>query len=114
MSANEKLCLKWNDFQSNINSSFQDLRNDQDFTDVTLVCGDNQRIEAHKVILASASEVFKNIFLGNKHQHPLIYMKGTHFKLLSSIVDFIYHGEANIFQNNLEEFLAFAEELELK
>ena len=114
MSSSEKFCLKWNDFQTNISSSFQDLRNDQEFTDVTLVCGDNQRIEAHKVILASASVVFKNILTGNKHPHPLIYMKGTKGTLLSSIVDFIYHGEASIFQEDLNVFLALAEEIEMK
>ena len=31
-----------------------------------------------------------------------------------ALVDFIYHGEANIFQEQLESFLALAEELELQ
>ena len=114
MSAAEKFCLKWNDFQTNASSSFQVLRNDQEFSDVTLVCGDKESIEAHKVILASASEVFYNILLGNKHLHPLIYMRGTNLNILSSLVDFIYYGEANILHENLEEFLALAEELGLK
>ena len=43
----EKLCLKWNDFQDNVNSAFGSLREDSDFTDVTLACGDGQQIEAH-------------------------------------------------------------------
>ena len=55
MSTSEKLCLQWNDFKDNIISSFKDLREDKDFTDVTLVCKSGQQIEAHKVILASAS-----------------------------------------------------------
>ena len=113
MSDSEKLCLKWNDFQNNISSSFQDLRNDKDFTDVTLVCGDNQRIEAHKVVLASASEVFKNILKGNKHPHPLIYMRGIDAGNFASIIDFVYYGETNVFQNNLESFLLLATELDL-
>ena len=33
---------------------------------------------------------------------------------LLAIVDFLYCGEANVFQENLDSFLAFAEELELK
>ena len=49
----EKLCLKWNDFQGNVNSAFGSLREDSDFTDVTLACGDGWQIEAHKVILAA-------------------------------------------------------------
>ena len=34
----DKLCLKLSDFQENISTSFDDLRNDTDFSDVTLAC----------------------------------------------------------------------------
>ena len=54
----EKLCLKQNDFQDNLNSAFGVLRNDQDFADVTLACEDGSNIEAHKVALASSSPFF--------------------------------------------------------
>ena len=43
----EKLCLKWNDFQENVNTAFGDLRGDVELTDVTLACEDDQQIEAH-------------------------------------------------------------------
>ena len=33
---------------------------------------------------------------------------------LLSIVDFLYLGEANVFQDNLESFLSLAQELKLK
>ena len=33
---------------------------------------------------------------------------------LVSIIDFLYHGEANIYQENIDSFLAIAEELNLK
>ena len=49
--ADEKLCLKWNDFQEVVLASFGELRVDNDFTDVTLACED-QSIKAHRVILA--------------------------------------------------------------
>ena len=50
----EKLCLQWNDFKENVNSAFGRLRDDKEFTDVTLACDDGQ-MEAHKVILAASS-----------------------------------------------------------
>ena len=110
----EKLCLQWNDFQDNIRSAFGNLREDKEFADVTLACEDGQQIEAHRVILASASPLFQKLLTGNKHIHPLIYMRGVTFHDLLAIVDFLYHGEANIFQENLDSFLAFAEELQLR
>ena len=33
---------------------------------------------------------------------------------LTAIIDFLYYGEANIYQENLDSFLAIAEELQLK
>ena len=110
----DKLCLQWNDFQDNIKTAFGNLREDNDFADVTLACEDGQQMEAHKVILAAASPFFQKLLGRNKHPHPLIYMRGMKSDDLSAIVDFLYRGEANVFQENLDSFLAIAEELQLK
>ena len=110
----EKLCLQWNDFQDNIKIAFGNLREDVDFADVTLACEDGQQVEAHKVILAASSPFFQKLLGRNKHPHPLIFMRGVKSDDLLAIVDFIYCGEANVFQENLDSFLAIAEELQLK
>ena len=57
----EKLCLKWNDFQKNVNTAFGSLREDTEFADVTLACEDGQQIEAHKVILAASSPFLQGL-----------------------------------------------------
>ena len=110
--AGEKLCLKWNDFQKNLEASFAELKDDRDFTDVTLACED-QSIQAHKVILSAGSPFFKKLLKAHSHAQPLIYMRGIRSSELTALVDFIYLGEASIFQEQLESFLALAEELEL-
>ena len=110
----EKLCLKWNDFQDNAKNSFQRLKGDKNFTDVTLACEDGKLFEAHKVIMASSSPVFQNLLTRNPHPHPLVYMRGMKSDDLNSILDFLYTGEANVFQENLDSFLSIAEELQLK
>jgi len=110
----EKLCLKWNDFQENAISAFGTLREDKEFADVTLACEDGQQLKAHKVILASFSPFFLNLLRRNKHPHPLIYMRGLKAEDLVAMVDFIYFGEANVYQENLDSFLAVADELQLK
>ena len=114
MMSSEKFCLKWNDFQLNIGNSYQDLRKTSDFSDVTLVCDENHQVEAHRVILSSCSPFFSIVLKQNQHSHPMIYMRGLRAKDLDAIVDFIYHGEADIYQDDLETFLALAEELQLK
>ena len=91
-----------------------DLREDKEFTDVTLACEDGQQVEAHKVVLIASSPFFLNILKKNKHSHPLIYMRGVKSENIIAMVDFFYHGESNVFQENLDSFLALAEELQLK
>ena len=110
----EKLCLKWNDFQENVNKAFGRLREETEFVDVTLACNDGQQVEAHKVILTASSPFFDNLLKKNRHPHPLIYMKGVKFEDLLAIVDFLYCGEANVYQENLDSFLCIAEDLKLK
>ena len=110
----EKLCLQWNDFKENVNSAFGKLRDDKEFTDVTLACEDGQQMEAHKVILAASSPFFDEILQNSKHPHPLIYLKGFQSKDMVTILDFLYFGEANVYQENLDVFLAIPEELKLK
>ena len=61
--AAEKLCLQWNDFKENVSSVFGDLRQDKEFTDVTLVCEDGQQVEAHKLVLISSSPFFREASL---------------------------------------------------
>jgi len=110
----EKICLQWNEFQANLQSSSREFRKCDDYSDVTLVCGDNQQIEAHRIILSSTSVFFSDILKRNPHSHPLIYMRGISFHDLSSILDFIYKGEAEVVKDNLETFLLIAGELGLK
>ena len=67
------------------------------------------------MILASSSPFFQNILRRNKQAaHPLIYMRGMKSEDLVAIMDFLYCGEANIFQENLDSFLGIAEEFQLK
>ena len=51
MSSSDKFCLKWNDFQKNISTTFYDIWQDSEFTDVTLVSEGDEQISAHKMIL---------------------------------------------------------------
>ena len=60
-SAEEKLCLQWNDFKENISSAFGGLRQDKELTDVTLACDDDQQVEADKVVLVASSPFLLNI-----------------------------------------------------
>ena len=109
----EKFCLKWNDFQTNVARKFSSLRADTDFWDITLVSDDQKQISAHKVVLSSGSEYFNNILKQNKHAHPLLCLADINFDDLTNVIDYIYHGEVQIYQENLDRFLLIAQRLKL-
>ena len=111
----EKVFLQWNDFKENATNAFEDLRNLAEYSDVTLVSGDGEAIEAHKVVLAASSPVFQNILRQTKqHPHPMIFLRSVKSVDILAILDFVYKGEANVLSEYLEPFFAIAEELELK
>lgn len=115
----ENFCLKWNDFESNMVTSFKNLRSDSDFFDVTLGCHDSRGrvLKAHKVILSACSPFFRNILkmsTGYPHPNPFVYLRGVSYNDLKCLLDFMYHGDVKIAQEDLNSFLAIAEELQIK
>ena len=120
LSAENNFYLKWNDFAENVSGAFKELRSESDFFDVTLACADSEfkTLQAHKLILSACSNFFKGIFRGetnaSKHPNPYIFLHGVTYNNLTSILDFIYNGEVNIEQDNLNSFLTLAEELQIK
>jgi len=114
MASSEKFCLRWNDFEANVSSAFREIREEKDFFDVTLACDDDSQIQAHKVIIAACSPFFRNVLRRNSHQHPLLYLKGVKYKELVSVLNFMYMGEVNVAQDDLNSFLAVAEDLRVK
>ena len=101
------MCIKWNDFKDNAINEIANLRAHTDFTDVTLASADGKQIDAHKVILSSCSPFFKRMLKRtSKHQHPLLFMRGLKASQLKTVIDFIYYGEVNILQEDLEGEMA--------
>ena len=114
MTSQEQLVLQWNDFQKGIVSTYQELRRNQDFSDVTLVCEDNQRIKAHKLILSNSCEFFRAVLGEELSSHLVIYMRGVGTDIMESVIDFIYCGEVSIPKELINEFLDLAGDLKMK
>ena len=80
---------------------------------VDFFCGARQ-IQAHKLILSACSPFFRSILKQNPQQHPLLYIKGVEFADLQAVLNFMYHGEVNVAQEELNSFLSVAEDLKVK
>ena len=114
MEGREKFSLNWNKFDIAARDTLKSVHLDKNFANVTLACDDDQQIEAHKIILSSASQFFKKVLLNNLHPHPLIYLSGLKIEELRSIIEFIYLGETEVEANNLPRFLDVSRNLKVR
>jgi len=80
---------------------------------VTISC-DGEQVTAHKVILSACSVTFRQLLMKNPAPHPVILLWDVSARDLTSILDFMYHGEVNVKQDNLNSFLAVAEKLRVR
>lgn len=113
MNSAPQFSLRWNNYVTHVTEAFNVLRFENDLVDVTLCC-DGGKIRAHKMLLSACSNYFKQIFKENPCQHPVIIFRNFKYDDLNAIINFMYHGEVNIFQEQLESFLITAELLEVK
>jgi len=113
MDPDKTFCLKWNNFQQNIFSTIRNLRLDLDFLDVTIFCKGKQ-VKAHKVILSACSNTFKAILKETPTPHPVIVLWDMEHKDLTALLDFMYNGQVDIQQDDLERFLIVADKLQVR
>jgi len=112
----EKYCLKWNDFTSNLSVAFQEMRRDADFFDLTLLT-ENSEIRCHKLVLGACSSHFRQIIKRLSSQNipnPAIYLRGVRHEDIKNLLEFMYLGEVNIAHEDLDSFLAVAQDLCIK
>ena len=50
----------------------------------------------------------------NTHPQPMIFLHGVRYSDITAILNFMYHGEVNVNQEDLQTFLAAAEELRIR
>ena len=89
-----------------------ELKQNEEFSDVTLICDDKNTFKAHRMVLCSASPVLKRIL----ERHP----NNTHVMLpdvtkqdLECVLKFIYSGETSISVGSLMDFISTANFLEI-
>ena len=100
----EKFSLKWNDYSSNWNLSLLKLRENCAFADITLITDNKKKFSAHRILRSSCSNVFDFILKDSDQPNPLLYLSGVNSTNLGFILDYIYKGEVNLYQEQLDSF----------
>ena len=106
-----RFCIDWDDFKSTAADRFRDLIGKKEFSDVTLVAADGQRIPSHQVILASGCSFFRSLLENEATPKPLIFLRGVDSNLLQPLITFLYTGGAEVEEELLVDFMALTEDL---
>lgn len=110
---NQQFCLRWNNYQTNLTNVFDELLQSESFVDVTLAC-EGQSIKAHKMILSACSPYFQALFYDNPCQHPIVIMRDVRWQELKALIEFMYKGEINVSQDQINPLLRVAEMLKIR
>jgi hypothetical protein len=114
MTSSEKYCMRVDDFHANLVTSLSELKESEEFFDVTLVSDDETPFKAHKVILSASSPFFRKVLKFNQSTSPLLYIRGLTSRDLANVVEFLYKGEVTVAQEDLDKFLKVSKDLKLK
>ena len=109
-----KCSVSEKDFELFKEASLRETFNNKSFTDVTLVCNDDNPIDAHRIILSAQSLFFNRILKVNDKRDMLIYLPNIASEQMNLILTFIYLGQAEVSENELEKFLSFGKVFEIK
>jgi len=110
----EKFNLTWHSYTDHLKEMLHDMMSSNELTDVTLVSEDKKHFKAHKVVLSACSPVFKSIIGDSIMSNSTIYLRGIQSLEIESILQFIYLGEATLYQERKNEFLDVAKSLQVK
>ncbi|XP_046394218.1 broad-complex core protein isoforms 1/2/3/4/5-like isoform X2 [Ischnura elegans] len=105
--------LRWNNHSNNMLQVFLDQLASEALVDVTLSC-EGKFLKVHRMVLSACSPYFQDLFSYHKEQNPVIIVNGMKFSHLKSVVSFMYCGEIEVAEQEMEGVLAVAEALEVK
>lgn len=111
--AAQQYCLRWKYHHSNLQVMFAQLLERESFCDVTLAC-EGRTLRAHKIMLSACSTYFDSIFSKHEEKDPIVILKDVKFDDIKALVEFMYKGEINVENSQLNTLLQTAEELRIK
>nr|XP_022915560.1 transcription factor Ken [Onthophagus taurus]XP_022915561.1 transcription factor Ken [Onthophagus taurus]XP_022915562.1 transcription factor Ken [Onthophagus taurus]XP_022915563.1 transcription factor Ken [Onthophagus taurus] len=76
----------------------------ENFADMTFICDDKTVISAHKLVMASASPLVRQILGESVHAHgpSVVLIPGIKSCHLRHLLDFLYHGQACVQSSELQ------------
>ena len=96
--------VSWNSFSEHLASYQRLLYEEGMFADVTLVTDDKRTFKAHKTVLSGASDMFTELLSLDTSAQPMLFIRGVSHKEMEALLKFIYLGECQLPDNELDHF----------
>ncbi|XP_063853534.1 longitudinals lacking protein, isoforms H/M/V-like isoform X3 [Scylla paramamosain] len=109
----QQFCLRWNNHGSTLVAVFDNLLATESLVDVTLFA-EGHLLKAHKVVLSACSPYFQRLFSETQDRHPIVVLKDVGHGELRALLEYMYRGEVNVAQDQLEPLIRTAESLKIK
>ena len=84
------------------------LFSDSDFSDVTLVCGDNQHLPAHRAVLCASSTFLRQLLYDSQQQRTFLYLGPVPYQDMLTLLELVYLGHCSVQKDRLGEVEAVA------
>lgn len=99
--------LSWNNYEASIASFLRVLSTakagEEDLSDVTISCAGGRQFTAHRLVLATCSSYFRQLFVGRSvgaaggcHAHPIVYIPDMTDRVMEHLLAFMYCGETTV------------------
>lgn len=111
--SSQQYCLRWNNHRVNLLNVFDELLQNEAFTDVT-IAAEGGTIKCHKMVLVACSAYFQSLFSELQCGHPIVVLKDVKLSEIKAILEYMYRGEVNIAHEQLGSLLKIAEVLKVK
>ena len=104
--------LHWAGYVPTVAVMLRQFYQEQDFTDVTLVCDDGI-ITAHSIVLSACSPLFSSLLKKEVTSQISIHIANTTASHLQSLLALLYYGEVIITGHDLDHLLSLASQLQI-
>ena len=100
--------LSWNNYEASIASFLKILstakEGEEDLSDVTISCAGGKQFSAHRLVLATCSSYFRQLFVGRTinangsgcHAHPIVYIPDMTDRVMEHLLAFMYTGQTTV------------------
>jgi len=109
----QEYCLRWNNHHNTLVSVMDSLLKREALVDVVLAA-EGRFLKVHRLVLFACSQYFQELLEYQLDKHAVVFLKDVAYKDLQALVDYMYKGEVNIAQDQVESFLQTAEALKIK